>query len=115
MNRTEYLKIRDRLAAEPHKILAMEQYYSESLVQIVLNSADLIYRDFHAANQTIPFWKAYAPKQRGRRPTGMASPWSEVGEKSISSNLLNQTTAEWYTQRSLQVGTHAPSRAFGGE
>ncbi|MCW5967242.1 MAG: IS200/IS605 family transposase [Blastocatellales bacterium] len=28
---------------------------------------------------------------------------------------LNQSTGEWYTLRSPQLGTHAPSRAFGGE
>lgn len=60
----------------------------EFLVGVILSAASRLESDFGQANELYPFWKNYPPKQRGRSPSGKSIPWSEVGEKSLSSNLL---------------------------
>jgi hypothetical protein len=64
------------------------------LVGITLAAAGRLERDFGRANDLWPFWINYSPKQRGRAPTGTSIPWSEVGEKSLSSNLLRAILEE---------------------
>jgi hypothetical protein len=58
------------------------------LVDITLRAAKDMYSDFGRANDLLPFWRDYPPRQRGRSPKGTSIPWSEVGEKSLSSNLI---------------------------
>ena len=58
------------------------------LVGVTLAAAARLESDFGRANDLLPFWRNYPPKQRGRAPSGTSIPWSEVGEKSLSSNLL---------------------------
>lgn len=66
----------------------MEKGYMAFLVDITLRAANDLYNDFGRANDLLPFWRDYAPRQRGRSPKGTSIPWSEVGEKSLSSNLV---------------------------
>lgn len=80
--------IRSKLLLQPDQIIALEQKYMDFLVGITLRAANNLYNDFGKANDLLPFWIGYAPRQRGRAPTGKSIPWSEVGEKSLSSNLL---------------------------
>ena len=47
-----------------------------------------MHRDFSRSRELVPSWIAYPPKQRGRGAIGDSQPWSEVGEKSLSFNLL---------------------------
>ena len=85
---TDCSKIRLELLQEPEKIIALERKYMEFLVDTTLQAANDLYSDFGRANDLVPFWIDYAPRQRGRAPTGKSIPWSEVGEKSLSSNLI---------------------------
>lgn len=84
----DYLNIRSRLLKEPDRIISTERKYMEFLVKITLDTANDLFNDFNRANELLPFWRGYAPRQRGRAPKGTSIPWSEVGEKSLSSNLI---------------------------
>jgi len=78
------------------------------LVRITLKAANALYSDFDRANDLLPFWISYAPRQRGRAPTGKSIPWSEVGEKSLSSNLLRAISEE-------NPSVIFPGLPFGGD
>lgn len=83
-------------------IVALEQYYMDVLLNIVMSSIDEIYKDFGLAIELAPFWINYPPLQRGRAPRGTATPWGEVGEKTISSCLIRA------------LSSHIPSITFPG-
>src|SRR5258708_7909202 len=78
------------------------------LVKVTVNVASQLEIDFGKANSLRPFWSHYAPKQRGRAPTGSSSPWSEVGEKSLSSNLIRAIG-------NANDGISFPGLPFGGD
>ena len=85
----EYFAIRSELLeGEQAHILAVEQKYMKFLLEVTLAAANSIFDDFSRAMELLPFWVNYPPVQRGRAPTGTSIPWGEVGEKSISSNLV---------------------------
>ena len=86
MIREDCAAIRLKLLSQQDSIIALEQKYMNFLVDITLKFANNLYNDFGKANDLLPFWIDYAPQQRGRGPIGKSIPWSEVGEKSLSSN-----------------------------
>lgn len=100
--------IRSKLLLQQDKIIALEQKYMNFLVGITLKAANNLYNDFDRANDLLPFWIGYAPRQRGRAPTGKSIPWSEVGEKSLSSNLVRAISQ---TDPSITF----PGLPFGGD
>ncbi|MCC6445822.1 MAG: BglI family type II restriction endonuclease, partial [Armatimonadetes bacterium] len=87
-NGKDYQFHRQRLLDDIDSLIALEQKYMEFLLKATLQAASTLHTDFCRANDLIPFWIKYAPKQRGRKPTGTSIPWSEVGEKSLAPNLL---------------------------
>src|SRR5947209_19958693 len=84
----EWSETRSRLLQRQEDILVAEQKYMDFLVSVTLRAAESLFTDFDRANDLLPFWIRYAPRQRGRAPTGSSIPWSEVGEKSLSYNLV---------------------------
>ena len=92
INKDEYFAIRTQLLRHQESIVATERRYMDFLVGVTLAAAERLESDFGRANDLLPFWNNYPPKQRGRAPTGTSIPWSEVGEKSLSSNLLRVVT-----------------------
>lgn len=104
----EYRAARSHLAKDVQAIIMLEQHYMDFLVSVTLEAARDLYRDFGRANDLIPYWNNYSPKQRGRKPTGESIPWAEVGEKSLSSNLLR---AIWQKDPSITF----PGLPFGGD
>lgn len=87
INETQYFSVREELVENLDYVVSVERQTMDFLLNVLVKTAPDIYRDFSAAHDLIPFWISYPPKQRGRGPTGSASPWSEVGEKSIVSNI----------------------------
>jgi len=104
----QYFAIREKLVADPEAIIAVERRYMAFLVEATFSAADSLYADFCCANDLVPFWINYAPKQRGRKPKGTSVPWIEVGEKSLSFNLLK---AVWQNAPSITF----PGLPFGGD
>lgn len=102
LTHTRYHAVRRWLLAHSADIIASERQHMDLLTQATLAAAPDIYDDFSRANDLIPFWINYSPSQRGRSPTGLAAPWSEVGQTTISSNLLRV------------VAQHIPSISFPG-
>jgi hypothetical protein len=91
----EYFAIRTELARNNSAdIVALEQKYTDLLVDVTFRAADSIYTDFCQVTELRPFWSNYPPSQRGRAPSGTAIPWAEVGEKAISQNLVRAITLE---------------------
>jgi len=90
--RDTYFAIREQLVKEPDKIIAIEEHYTEILLkQVLLPIAEDTRKDFSEHPlELLPFWKNYPPEQRGRMPTGHSIPWLELGEKTISSNLIKK-------------------------
>jgi hypothetical protein len=78
------------------------------LVDIALRAANDMYTDFGRANDLLPFWRDYPPRQRGRSPKGTSIPWSEVGGKSLSSNLIRAISK-------AEPNISFPGLPFGGD
>lgn len=108
LTHTRYHAIRRWLLAHSADILAYEQQYMGFLADAVLSAANNMYDDFQRASELIPFWINYSPSQRGRSPTGLAAPWSEVGQTTISSNLLRVVAQ-------LDPTISFPGIPFGGD
>lgn len=90
-----YFAFRTRLARNNSAdIVALEQKYTDLLVDVTFRAAESIYADFCQVTELRPFWANYPPRQRGRAPSGTAIPWAEVGEKAISQNLVRAITLE---------------------
>lgn len=89
--RDSYFLARQQILDEPKVILDLEQKYMEFLLGVVLDRAERIFLDFSIASQELlPFWKNYPPEQRGRQPTGTATPMLELGEKTLSEHLISE-------------------------
>jgi hypothetical protein len=88
MSEAEYFSIRARLLQSQEHIESAEQKYMQFLLDATLSTANNIYEDFSQAMALSPFWINYPPRQRGRSPSGTSIPWGEVGEKTISANLI---------------------------
>lgn len=84
-----YFETRSNLLNTPEYLLNVEQQYMLLLLDILQEAAKDIHADFFVdAQKLLPFWKNYPPEQRGRQPTGSAIPLLELGEKTLSSNLI---------------------------
>jgi len=69
------------------KLINLEHYLSEYLVQLLKNNIEEISRDYNEASKLYPFWQNYPPDERGRSPRGDQFPWIEVGEHAIGDKL----------------------------
>jgi hypothetical protein len=89
INETTYFAIRTELLREEQaRILAVERQHMDFLLDVVISTANDIYKDFSQAMELQPFWINYPPVQRGRTPRGTSIPWGEVGEKTISACII---------------------------
>lgn len=94
----DYFVVRSRLLAqEQSQILSVESRYMNFLLDVVLSAANNVYKDFGQALNLMPFWINYPPVQRGRSPRGTSIPWGEVGEKTISSHLIQALSLKYPT------------------
>lgn len=92
MTEDQYFSERLRLMQDPDEIVRIEEHYSKILLNdILLTTAENIVRDFsESPYKLLPFWINYPPEQRGNFPTGQSTPWLELGEKTISSNIIRE-------------------------
>lgn len=88
LSHDEYFKHRGALMADLPALVLLERRVMNFLTDTVQEAALTLHDDFSRSHDLIPSWIAYPPKQRGRSPVGDSHPWSEVGEKSLSFNLL---------------------------
>jgi hypothetical protein len=108
ITQAECSEIRAGLLQQHEGILEAERRYMDYLVGVTLGAAETLFADFDRANDLLPFWIRYAPRQRGRAPTGKSIPWSEVGEKSLSYNLLRAISIS-------DLAVSFPGLPFGGD
>ena len=88
LTKETYFLYRKELQQNLARLVQLEQQFMDFLVATVVEAAPALYADFSRSRDLVPAWISYAPKQRGRAPVGDSYPWSEVGEKSLASNLL---------------------------
>lgn len=86
----QYFLSRENLSKNLQQIIDIERYYTQFLLnEIILPVAEDIWSNFTLDPlKLLPFWKNYPPEQRGRGPIGTSVPWLELGEKTISSNII---------------------------
>ena len=85
-----YNHIRNELISnQSSKILELEKHYTDVLVKFIFDNFFDIEEDFNTSFSLSPFWEAYAPIQRGYKPSGQAYPWGEVGEKVLEGYLYS--------------------------
>jgi hypothetical protein len=58
------------------------------LQKLILQNASDLKLDFDMSSELYPFWANYPPEQRGRKPKGDSIPWIEVGETSLTANMI---------------------------
>lgn len=92
LNRENYFKHRSTLQAD--FLSDLERETTAFLAKVVTETAPQMHADFSCSRDLVPSWIAYPPKQRGRAPKGDSLPWSEVGEKSLSFNLLRAIASQ---------------------
>ncbi len=87
--REAYFDARQEWLDKPDEIVRFERRYTDLLLDILLGRATDIDIDFSIRpRELLPFWINYPPEQRGRQPTGTATPMLELGEKTLSSHLI---------------------------
>jgi hypothetical protein len=84
----EYLRYRNRLLNNPDEIRREEKEQSRFLLERILESAEEIEKDFNQASELRRFWTNNPPSNRGAAPKGDKVPWSEVGETTITPNVV---------------------------
>jgi hypothetical protein len=89
LTQEEYFAHRAHLTQNLEAVTELERRYMDFLVKAVSETAPQLHADFSRSRDLVPCWISYPPKQRGRAPIGDSQPWSEVGEKSLSFNLLH--------------------------
>ena len=88
LTQDKYMELRAELAQDLDGLIQREKGMMEFLTAAVCEVAPVLHLDFSRSRDLSPSWICYRPKPRGRKPTGESLPWSEVGEKSLSFNLL---------------------------
>lgn len=71
----------------PEQLIALEQYLTEKIFQLLTTAKEEIARDYNEASFLFPFWQNYPPEERGRQPRGDQFPWIEVGEHAIGAKI----------------------------
>ncbi len=96
VSKNEYLIHRSEIGMRRAEIESLENVYMGALFSVLLAKADDIYRDFTIQPHELhPFWINYPPEQRGRASSGEGVPWLELGEKTISSHLLQELSKRY--------------------
>lgn len=109
MLKSRYFKTRSELTKDVGKILSKEKAYSLRIKKVIKEAADDLQTDFTINPRKLyPFWSNYPPEQRGRRPKGTSIPWLELGEKTISFNLVREIVKEF-------KGVRFPGLPTGGD
>ncbi len=89
MNKEKYMALRKMLLEDGgQKLINAEKTYAKMLHALLFKNADMLREDFDLSSELYPFWANYPPAQRGRMPVGDSIPWTEVGQTSLTSNII---------------------------
>lgn len=105
-----YNTARTYFLENPNRLIALEKFFSDFLVEKLNRHLDEIVRDYDEANYLYPFWQNYPPDDRGRQPVGDQYPWIEVGEHAIGTKLARFCTEAFKTVRDTSLPTGADER-----
>lgn len=87
-SKADYDNYRNRLLNNPDAIKSKEKGHARFFLERILDSAQEIEDDFNQASDLQQFWKNNPPSNRGAAPKGDKVPWSEVGETTITPNVV---------------------------
>ncbi|WKZ51163.1 MAG: BglI family type II restriction endonuclease [Anaerolineales bacterium] len=91
ITKEEYFAYRKTASHRREEIESLEKLFMDEIFSTLSQEANDLYRDFTAQPFALrPFWINYPPEQRGRASSGEGVPWLELGEKTISSHLLQR-------------------------
>ncbi len=105
-----YQTARNYFLSNPDKLIALEKFVADSLVQILNTHLAEIVRDYDETNYLYPFWQNYPPDERGRQPIGDQFPWIEVGEHAIGTKFARFVAANFRSVRDTGLPTGADER-----
>lgn len=89
ITKKQYPSLRSKVVKQKDLIKETEEFYMGELFNLLSIQADAIFDDFTKQPFELkPFWINYPPEQRGRASSGQGVPWLELGEKTISSHIL---------------------------
>jgi hypothetical protein len=104
-----YAAARTHFIAHPAKLIALEKFLTDHLVEVIRTNAPALEADYNEASHLYPFWKNYPPCDRGRSPIQDQYPWIEVGEHAIGSKLSRLLEKE-FSIRDTGLPTGADQR-----
>lgn len=90
INENSYKNAREFLLENScEKLISLEKEVTDILSNYLLSNLSNISKDFNFPWASSPFWRVYAPVQRGHMPRGEAYPWGEVGEKVLEGYIYS--------------------------
>lgn len=95
MQFAEYNKAVQYFIANHSRLIAVEQFIMNEILHFINLQLPEIIRDYNEASYLYPFWKNYAPLERGRQPRGDQYPWIEVGEQVFGNKLSRYFAANF--------------------
>ena len=105
-----YIVARDYYLRNPDKLIALEKFFTDFLVENLKLNLPEIVRDYDETNYLYPFWQNYPPDERGRQPIGDQFPWIEVGEHAIGTKLARFVSKSFRLVRDTGLPTGADQR-----
>lgn len=82
-----YQEARTFFIENPTCLINIEKFVFNEIWHFIDLHLPEIKRDYNEASYLYPFWKNYAPLDRGRNPVGDQYPWIEVGEQVFGNKL----------------------------
>lgn len=92
MNKKRYMDVRRTFLSNIDDIVRVEKENTVFLLQCIMDSIELIHKDFDEASDLIDFWWNNPPRVRGRKPRGDKIPWKEVAESTLIPRIVQTAT-----------------------
>jgi hypothetical protein len=84
----EFEDYRSKCLNNPDLIAKLEKSHASFFLASIFDSIEEIERDFNQAGNLKNFWLNNPPRNRGYAPKGDKIPWSEVGETTLTPNVV---------------------------
>lgn len=106
-----YNKAKAFFMKEPERLINIEKFVCKEILHFIDLHLPEIKRDYNEASFLYPFWKNYAPLDRGRAPKGDQYPWIEVGEQ-VFGNKLSRYFAANFTVKDSGLPSGSDDRCI---
>lgn len=86
--KARYEDARAHFLSNPAHIISVEKKQTRFFLQCIMDHIEDIQKDFNQAGYLTEFWMSNPPENRGYAPKGDKIPWSEVGETTVTPNIV---------------------------